>query len=67
MNQTVKIQQASTPPKIAAIFLKFEVVLPYINVPKRQNGSVDPDQTAPWTRSTLFAQSFLSEYLGLLQ
>ena len=32
--------------------------------------SVDPDQTAPlgvWSGSALFAQTYLSEYLGLLK
>ena len=29
--------------------------------------SVDPDQTAVWSRSALFAQAYLSENLGSLR
>ena len=38
-----------------------------LNTTNQPNHSVDPDQTAPSFSSTLFAQTWLSKNLGLLQ
>ena len=38
--------------------------------PKHADGmanSVDPDQTAVWSESTLFAQTYMSQYLEFLR
>ena len=50
--------------KIWAIWLYHRVMSP--NDIDRMANSVDPDQTAVWSGSALFAQAYLSENLGSL-
>ena len=82
LRNTVKFLKIWTPEKFAVITLKFEQWLYHrVMSPKGAEGmanSVDPDQTAPrsgstlflgavWSGSTLFAQNYLSENLGSLR
>ena len=68
---TINFLNIRTPKKFVVITLKYELCDHRVMSPNSADGMAnsveDPDQTAPRSGSTLFAQAYLSENLGSLR